>query len=306
MIGSIDEEENLIYLSEYEKKFILGKVSQEETLDAQAYSYENEKTHNQKRSEIFIDTDKIPSIRLFRMFKRNTSNNQRNDRYSTNYPFFSHIERKKVLTESFSTSHLFSSVLESASAIPKSKQIRTIGNKKKNAVDSVLLYDTKFHHDTEIERKAKLRTKELVKEKSAEREKEMKGSASENKPFKKNVEELGVKSSIETKENIAKNLKSKSVHFIDDYYALTETNDPSLSSRKTARYSENPKILIESFDDEITEISFKPISHEKLYNKFKRTKKIVTDSKDKNESGKNKVKFILEKKIQRFSVVKST
>jgi hypothetical protein len=83
---------------------------------------------------------------------------------------FNHIERKKILTESFNTTHLFSSVLESVSALPTPKQIRTKNNKRKNVVDTILLYDTRFNHDSSIEEKAKLRTKEIVKLKEKERE----------------------------------------------------------------------------------------------------------------------------------------
>ena len=288
MLGNI-EEENLIYLSDYEKKFVLGKASQEETTGSPVYSRtDNEEMNlNQKRNAGFIDTDKIPSIRLFRMLKKNTSTNPQQP--FSNYPLFNHIERKNLISETFSTNHLFSSVLESVSAIPNPKQIRTANNRKKNAVDAILLYDTKFNHDNEIEKKAKIRTKEKVKEKLIQKEREMKSGSSTSKSFRNSVEELGEKSRSDEDKNVSKNLKSKSVHFIDDDYVVSESPES-----KTSKGKENFSSLKDStdVDQETDELIFKPIGNEKLYNKFKRTKKLASDSKDKNESGKNKVTLI--------------
>jgi hypothetical protein len=296
MIGSIDEEENLIYLSEYEKKFILGKVYNDQTSDNQSYLMpaNSQNSIEQARDKGLIDTDKIPSIRLFRMFKKHTSSNSQNEKPPfTNFPMFNHIERKKILTESFNTTHLFSSVLESVSALPTPKQIRTKNNKRKNVVDTILLYDTRFNHDSGIEEKAKLRTKEIVKlkEKEALKERELKSSRSESKSIYYSVEELGDKSNVQIKDNIAKKLQSKSVHFSDDEIILGSSKGPS---QATTRNDQNKLSSAMNSDEgvrELVDISLSHANNEKLYNRFKRTKKIVPDSKDNKEPEKIKVKF---------------
>jgi len=301
MIGSIDEEENLIYLSEYEKKFILGKVDNDETSDNQSYLMPDNSQNSiqQARDKGFIDTDKIPSIRLFRMFKKHTSNNSQNEKPPfTNFPMFNHIERKKILTESFNTTHLFSSVLESVSALPTPKQIRTKNNKRKNVVDTILLYDTRFNHDSSIEEKAKLRTKEIVKLKEKEREalkeRDLKSSRPESKSIYYSVEELGDKSNKQIKDNIAKKLQSKSVHFSDDEIILGGSKGPSQSTTRSDHNNLSNMMNADEGGRELVDISLSHANNEKLYNKFKRTKKIVPDSKDtkdNKEPDKIKVKF---------------
>jgi len=117
----------------------------------------------------------------------------------------------------------------------------------------------------------------------------MKSGSSTSKSFRNSVEELGEKSRSDEDKNVSKNLKSKSVHFIDDDYVVSESPES-----KTSKGKENFSSLKDStdVDQETDELIFKPIGNEKLYNKFKRTKKLASDSKDKNESGKNKVTLI--------------
>ena len=272
MLGSIDEEENLVYLNEYEKKFILGNVNND-ALDPQSSFtlpsiYNNNSNFQQnRRNEILIDTDKIPAIKLFRIFKKSTSLK------SSSNDYFSHIERKKLLSETFSTNHLFSSVLESASAQPDLKQIRTKNNRKKNVVDAVLLYDTKFYHSNDIDAKAKKRVKDIIRQKeSVERKGSKTVHFSNGVEYNKDTENL---------------ILTESNHYLLSPQDLKNANNKNFNSN-TGR-----EVNIDVSNGEIPPgVALKPVDHDKFYNKFKRTKKSsAKKNKDRNESATNKVKF---------------
>ena len=162
------EEENFVQLTEYERKFILGNNNNNEN----AHSQEDEKksdAHKPPDNDL-LDTTKIPALKLFRLFKHSSQINKS----SSNTPVssdrsadFNFSQRKRLLDSTFSTNHLFSTVLQAASAVPMPKQIRTKNNRKKNLIDTILLYDTKFFHEVASERggeKSKKIFKELVKE----------------------------------------------------------------------------------------------------------------------------------------------
>ena len=158
MIENI-EEENFIELTEYERKFILG--NSDNGVEA--------KHVEEKHTETLLDTTKVPALKLFRLFKRSSLNNKSssNSPASTSRTYtINYAERKKILTETFGTSNLFSTVLQAASALPLPKQIRTKNNRKKNLIDTILMYDSKFFEgNTEIDNvKRRNLINELVRE----------------------------------------------------------------------------------------------------------------------------------------------